>query len=241
MAEDKINNDYAMNGSWATRYGPRMVPPGCEPAGAGSLSVWVAGVPAPQGSKRALGAGRPGGKIRLVESSKRVAPWRTDVREAFLKAMDMLPGFTSLVGFALTVKIVFVMPRPKATPKTRATPPAVKKPDLDKLERAVLDALTSAGVYGDDSQVVTLLAHKRLAELGEPTGAMIHVEPVQAVTGDLRAERPCGPHCHFVHAQDMPDHEGPCTPCADPQRCIANRPQPVVNGIGCWPPVTDHS
>jgi crossover junction endodeoxyribonuclease RusA len=177
MAENKIDNDYSMNGSWATRYGPRMVPPGCVPAEPGAVSAWVAGVPAPQGSKRALGAGRPGGRIRMVEMSKRVPAWRADVREAFNYATapsGQVCGFTERA--ALVVKIVFVMPRPKATPKTRATPPAVKKPDLDKLVRAVLDALTSAGVYADDSQVVTVHAHKRIAELGEPTGAMIHVE-----------------------------------------------------------------
>lgn len=173
MAEKMIKNERTTWRELWLKRGPRMVPPGCEPAGPGAISVWVAGVPAPQGSKRAYGAGRPGGKIRLIESSKRVAPWRTDVREAFLSGGEPC---RFLPGTALVVKIVFVMPRPKATPKTRATPPAVKKPDLDKLERAVLDALTSAGVYADDSQVVALHGYKRLAELGETTGAMIHIE-----------------------------------------------------------------
>ena len=188
MAENKINNLRQPNAGFERTDLRAMVPPGCESAGPGVISAWVAGVPAPQGSKRALGAGRPGGRIRMVESSKRVAPWRTDVREAFLT------GHTDLHAVCwqdrqdslgpLVVKIVFVMPRPKATPKTRATPPAVKKPDLDKLVRAVLDALTSAGVYADDSQVVTVHAHKRLAELGEPTGAMIHIEPVRVSSFD---------------------------------------------------------
>lgn len=188
MAENKIHNDYSMNGSFATRYGPRMVPPGCEPAGAGSLSVWVAGVPAPQGSKRALGAGRPGGRIRMVEMAKGIKVWRRLVRDAFSE-YGTTAGGPRFLG-AVVVKIVFVCPRPLATPKTRATPPKVTKPDVDKLARAVLDALsekTGAGVVKDDAQVTTLHAHKRLAELGEPTGAMIHLEPVQAVTGDLRA------------------------------------------------------
>jgi crossover junction endodeoxyribonuclease RusA len=183
MADNKINNLRQPNAGFVRTDRLAEVPPGCEPAGAGSISAWVAGVPAPQGSKRAYGAGRPGGKIRMVESSKRVAPWRTDVRQTFLNHHTWALGGS----VALVVKIVFVMPRPKATPKTRATPPAVKKPDLDKLVRAVLDALKSAGVYADDSQVTVLHAHKRIAELGEPTGAMIHVEPIQAVTGDLRA------------------------------------------------------
>jgi crossover junction endodeoxyribonuclease RusA len=190
MAENKINTKVPNPLTF-------MVPPGCEPAGPGAISVWVAGVPAPQGSKRALGAGRPGGKIRLVESSKRVAPWRTDVREAFMAGGEPCRFFP---GTALVVKIVFVMPRPKATPKTRATPPAVKKPDLDKLERAVLDALTSAGVYADDSQVVALYGYKRLAELGEPTGAMIHIE---------RSPVGCESTCRMLKA-GQGGHPGPC-------------------------------
>jgi crossover junction endodeoxyribonuclease RusA len=196
MAENKINTKVPNPLTF-------MVPPGCEPAGPGAVSAWVAGVPAPQGSKRAYGAGRPGGKIRLVESSKRVAPWREDVRQAFLGRPDSSGlGFTEFAsaGVPVVVKIMFVMPRPKATPKTRATPPAVKKPDLDKLERAVLDALTSAGVYADDSQVVALYGYKRLAELGEPTGAMIHIE---------RSPVGCEPTCRMLKAgQD--GHPGPC-------------------------------
>lgn len=158
-----------------------MVPPGCEPAGPGAISAWVAGRPAPQGSKTYLG--RRGGRGVLVESSKAVKPWRADVREAFMSLApvgeEALPSHVALV-----VKIVFVMPRPASTPKTRATPPAVKRPDLDKLVRAVLDAIGSAGVWADDSQVVTVHAHKRVAELGEPTGAMIHIEPVIVSTFD---------------------------------------------------------
>jgi len=129
----------------------------------------VAGRPAPQGSKRHVGRGV------MIESSKAVKPWREDIRQAFLSVtpaeFQMLDG-----GLGLVVKLVFVMPRPTATPKSR-TPAAVKRPDLDKLVRAVFDAIGSAGVWADDSQAVTVHAHKRLAELGETTGVMIHIEP----------------------------------------------------------------
>ena len=37
-------------------------------------------------------------------------------------------------------------------------------PDIDKLERAVLDAMTIAGVWGDDSQVVSGTRGKRYAD-----------------------------------------------------------------------------
>ena len=177
-----------------------VVPPGCEPAGPGAISAWVAGVPAPQGSKRALGAGRRGGKIRMVESSKKLKPWRAAVREMFTLGGEPC---RFLPGTAVVVTIVFVMPRPVATPKTRATPPAVKKPDVDKLVRAVLDGISAkigAGVIADDSQVVTVHAHKRIAELGEPTGAMIHIE---------RDPSRCQPACRMLK-NGQGGHPGPC-------------------------------
>lgn len=173
MAHDKINNWDGVS----AQHERGAVPPGCQPAGPGAVSAWVPGTPAPQGSKRYLGAAKPGGRMRAVESSKNLPVWRADVRAAF-KDRGVTPGMMAFAPYQpVMVKIVFVMPRPVATPKTRPTPAAVKKPDIDKLERAVLDALTSAGLWGDDAQVVTVHKHKRIAELGEPTGAMIHVEP----------------------------------------------------------------
>lgn len=57
---------------------------------------------------------------------------------------------------------------------------AVKGPgsgDLDKLDRNILDALTKARVYGDDVQVVRIVAEKRRADrsLGLAPGAAIQV------------------------------------------------------------------
>lgn len=128
------------------------------------LDVFVPGRPAPQGSKRYLGAGRP-----MIESSKAVEPWRADVRGTVARHHAGPP----LAG-AVEVQLGFVLPRPVSTPKRR-TPPASKRPDLDKLIRAVLDAITSAGVWVDDSQVVDLRATKRLAEIGETPGCQVLV------------------------------------------------------------------
>ena len=74
----------------------------------------------------------------------------------------------------VSVKLEFVMRRPKSAPK-RTTPPATKKPDLDKLTRAVFDAITSAGVWDDDSQVVDAHISKRIANLDEVSGCWIEL------------------------------------------------------------------
>jgi crossover junction endodeoxyribonuclease RusA len=134
------------------------------------VDVFVPGRPAPQGSKRYLG--QHGGKGITVEMSKKVAPWRTDIRDALCAR-----GTWCRIDAArpVAVQLQFVMPRPASAPKRR-TPPAVKRPDLDKLVRAVLDAIGSAGIWHDDSQVVDLRATKRLAELAEPAGCHITIQ-----------------------------------------------------------------
>ncbi|WP_257898915.1 RusA family crossover junction endodeoxyribonuclease [Rhodococcus qingshengii] len=71
------------------------------------------------------------------------------------------------------------MPRPKSTPK-RTTPPAVKRPDIDKISRAILDAITGV-LIADDSQVVDLHATKRLAELDESHGVHIELEQLDLI------------------------------------------------------------
>lgn len=142
------------------------------------LDVFVPGRPAPQGSKNARpiykGRGKDRqftGRVAQVESSAAVAPWRTDIRAAAAKARSDQLAETG----PMLVTLMFVMPRPTSTPKRR-TPAAVKRPDLDKLIRAVLDAVGSAGcVWTDDSQVVDLHATKRIAELGETPGCRITI------------------------------------------------------------------
>lgn len=132
-----------------------------------SISVWIPGHPAPQGSKRHVGKGI------LVESSKAVAPWREDMRWRLL-ALSAPERAAWPVDGPISVLLNFVLPRPKSTPKSR-TPAAVKKPDLDKLARAALDAIGSAGVYRDDAQVTELHATKRLAARDEASGLHITV------------------------------------------------------------------
>jgi crossover junction endodeoxyribonuclease RusA len=135
-----------------------------------TLTVFVAGQPAPQGSKR--GFATKSGKVAMVESSKAVKPWRESIRAALLDEHGRPRAY---FDGPVCVELRFVMRRPLSTPK-RSTPPAVKKPDIDKLARAVLDAISSAGAWPDDSHVTGLFATKRIAELEEPPGCEITIE-----------------------------------------------------------------
>lgn len=107
-------------------------------------SFTIHGEPAAKGSRV---QGRNGGSW---ESSKRVAPWMKDAVEQ-LRALGL--GMTS---GPVAVSLVFTHKRPKKP--TRAYP---SRNDVDKTVRAVLDALTQAGVIEDDRHVVQLTAYKR--------------------------------------------------------------------------------
>lgn len=118
----------------------------------------VFGMPAPQGSKKFVGTNKAGRGI-LVESSKKVKPWRQDVkaaavmvRETFWMAAPAGTDPCPLDG-PLWVSMVFTMPKPASAPKRKRTWPD-KKPDLSKLARSTEDALVEAGLIKDDSRIV---------------------------------------------------------------------------------------
>lgn len=140
------------------------------------LFVRVYGEPAPQGSKSFKGTFRDkGGRQRgiMVESSKKVAPWRDSVALAVVNA-NMLAGLLFDGPVRLTVR--FLMPRGKSEPKK--TRPHTRAPDLSKLVRATEDAITTSGAWRDDAQVVELVAIKETAEPGEAAGCFIYIEAI---------------------------------------------------------------
>lgn len=143
-----------------------------------ALSVFVAGKPAPQGSKRGI-QHKTTGKVVLIESSKAVKPWREDVRAALL---DEHGQPKERIDGPVTVSLEFLLPRPVSTPKTGPAF-AMRKPDIDKLARAVLDAITSAGVIEDDARVIALTATKDLVRPGETVGCRITVRSVLRDSG----------------------------------------------------------
>ncbi|MEU0275969.1 RusA family crossover junction endodeoxyribonuclease [Streptomyces sp. NPDC006307] len=127
-----------------------------EETPAPALVVVVRGLPGPQGSKRHVGGGR------MIESSAKVKPWREAVVWAAVAARTRVKGFTKLDG-PLLVDMVFSFDRPKGHMGSGRNAGTVRpsapirphvKPDLSKLVRSTEDALTTAGVYGDDAQIV---------------------------------------------------------------------------------------
>jgi crossover junction endodeoxyribonuclease RusA len=123
-----------------------------------SFTVW--GIAAPQGSKRHVGKGV------MLESSDRVRPWRQDVRFAALE--ERPPNWD--MATPMRLDLVFWFPRPAShygikngisylKANAPIEPVSARIGDIDKLQRAVFDALTGVA-YLDDRQVVKVDARK---------------------------------------------------------------------------------
>lgn len=139
---------------------------------------WTPGIPAPKGSARAIKVGK-GDKARAVlvasssDTNKRAqTSWATAVGSA---AKAALAGYPPIDG-PVSLRVAFYVPRPKSTRRDRPT----VKPDLDKLLRATLDALTGIA-FGDDAQVVVVSASKDYADAAGP-GAWVEVWRVSETT-----------------------------------------------------------
>lgn len=157
----------------------------------------VPGLPAPQGSKRVV-------RGRLIDANHAaLRPYRAAVAAAAAKAVGLplddpdalqgaLEGHTP-VREPVAVELRFGLPRPAGhwgtgrnagvlKPSAPAYPAV--KPDVDKLTRAVLDALTGV-VWVDDAQVVRLYTDKVYAAMPHTT---VGVYAIDAPGGPLQAE-----------------------------------------------------
>lgn len=156
------------------------------------MRVRVYGTPIPQGSLKAFAVrkhGMPTGRVAVTADNAKTKPWRQAIVDAWHAELEKNPHAGANLARAavpLGVSITFGMPRParhfgtgRNRDQLRPGAPArpAQLPDIDKLARAVLDALTAAGAWRDDAQVCELKASKRYAD-NELTGALIDVYPL---------------------------------------------------------------
>ena len=107
-------------------------------------------------------------RLTEVDEKGAIATWRAKVAAAGRK---ILTAAGHKLEGPVAVDLTFRLPRPKTiTPAKRPLPHV--KPDIDKLARTVLDALTDSGVWGDDAQVVELGLSKAYADHA-PAGVTI--------------------------------------------------------------------
>lgn len=145
------------------------------------LDVFVPGIPKGSGSKRAWAFQDKSGKIRANVAPANVKgqrDWQADVKT--FAADNKNPGYAFPVIGPVTLIIHFFLPRPQAhygtgknAGKLKASAPTkhTKIPDVDKLTRAVADAMKGV-IWKDDSQV---WKEDICKTYGEETGARIKV------------------------------------------------------------------
>ncbi|MFO7282935.1 MAG: RusA family crossover junction endodeoxyribonuclease [Thermobifida fusca] len=155
---------------------PTTAPPAVSPSTA-ALTVTAHGAPAGQGAISYVGRGRS-----IHTNHKRLMPWRQAIVDAASDAMEQQRRHAFPLDGPLVVELTVTVAKPKSAPKTRTTWPITRSSsDIDHHARAVLDALTRAEVWRDDSQVVEVTARKVYPGEGvdalDETGVIVHVWP----------------------------------------------------------------
>jgi crossover junction endodeoxyribonuclease RusA len=135
----------------------------------------VDGLPIAQGSLRAFVVKGRAVVTQGGDAARRASlgAWRQSVAARAKQA-----GATPVSG-PVALTLTFRLPRPASRPKRERAPD--RKPDLDRLVRSVLDALTGLA-FRDDAQVVRLDAEKCYADptRGETPGLTASVRPAVA-------------------------------------------------------------
>lgn len=122
--------------------------------------IRIPGQPVPQGSHAVSRTSH------IYESNSRLKQWRSDACTVMTLWMGAWYGAWQPYDGPLAVDVTFTVRRPQ---RPKFDEPAVK-PDLDKLQRALGDAMTIAGLITDDARITAWHARKRY---GDP-GVTIH-------------------------------------------------------------------
>lgn len=124
-----------------------------------SLTVWFPIQPIPKARPRFTRFGKAYTPKKTHDYEKQIADYFKQNPNRF-KFEKEIP---------IAVNLVFGMPIPKSTPKSRKAAMLekivqhTKKPDLDNLQKAVLDALNGTA-WEDDSQIVRITAKKEYTD-----------------------------------------------------------------------------
>lgn len=128
------------------------------------LSFVVYGHPSPQGSKNGYVRG---GKVVMKESSDGLGPWRDAVRAMAKKAIAEWAARQGrpweALDEAVMVSPTITMPATKESTKTGAVY-HMGRPDLDKLQRALGDALAPVPLRPSDGKSMTAAATRRIRD-----------------------------------------------------------------------------
>lgn len=134
------------------------------------LQFHAQGLPVPVGSFIPMKR-KDGSLYVLRQNSAGAKKWKRAVLAAAMDAINLnkWPKQNDTANY--TISLSFMLPRPKTVKRGQPT----VKPDIDKLCRGTLDALTQAGAIDDDARVCQLIACKTYAAPGEQSGVHITI------------------------------------------------------------------
>lgn len=144
------------------------------------IRVDVVGSPAPQGSLKAFVVA---GRACVTADNPRTRPWRNEVAQALAAAVSDTVARPLWPSGPVAVGAVFRVAVPKRWIGARGVKPGAPvlvatKPDRDKYERLVGDAITASGVvWGDDSQSAIGASAKVYVPPGQWTGVSLVLAP----------------------------------------------------------------
>lgn len=133
-----------------------------------NLVLYIKGTPKPQPRPRAVARGG----FARVYNPKTADDWKAAIKKGFKGK--------SIKADALAITLHLKMPRPKihfnsrGELKTNAPRLHTKKPDVDNLAKAVLDALVDVKAFSDDSIVTQLIVTKEYAN--QEAGCLIDIK-----------------------------------------------------------------
>lgn len=127
--------------------------------------------PEPQGSVKAF---MIGGKPRLTTDNTKLKPFRSEVTRCAMLAMRDAGHELPMAGKHVPVEMTadFFFAKPDSIGKKRMYPSV--KPDVDKVCRGLLDAMTGVA-FLDDAQVIAVYARKHY---GTPERVEVYVTTI---------------------------------------------------------------
>jgi crossover junction endodeoxyribonuclease RusA len=141
----------------------------------GPITFVVFGKPEPKGSTRSFRLKT--GAVVTTSDNPRLKGWASLVID---QAVETFAG-RDPYDCPISVRVCFDLARPAGHFGKKGLLPSAPShpatlPDLDKLVRGLLDGLTQAGVWRDDSRVVAIDARK---EYGDTPGAIVTIQMVE--------------------------------------------------------------
>ena len=145
------------------------------------VNFFVAGIPKPQARPKVFHRTLKSGKGFTTTYSPKTN-WYSLV---YIKALETKNSLKKRLCGALQVVLQFYMPTPKSLSKKKIEKIYYvdKRPDVDNLAKAVMDAINQVGIWEDDSQVADLRIIKaysknRFCVEGQPEGCKITIREI---------------------------------------------------------------